>query len=695
MGPVNETRPGVTPLWTPGPARQQASQLRRFLDRHHFDTYETAWEWSVSPATAGTFWRSIAAEFAIRWRAEPRADLRMSGTGVAGATWFEGGALNYAERALQPPATGPGASSTDQSAPATRPGATPTGPGATAVIGRSQTRADVAMTWADLTDLTSRIRAGLLSAGVRAGDRVAAYLPNIPETLAAMLAAASLGAVWTCCAPEMGVTGVLDRLAQVKPVVLLAVDGYRYGARRIDRREQSEAVRAGLPSLTRAVWFSYLDPDASPPAGWSSWADFISSEGPMEFAPVGFDHPLYVLYSSGTTGQPKAIIHRHGGILLEHAKALGLHFDIGPGDRFFWFTTTGWMMWNFCVSGLVAGSAVVTFDGDPSWPAPDALWQVMAETGTTCGGVGAGYLVASMKSGVHPGRDHDLSQLKTLGSTGSPLPAAAAEWVYREVASDVLLASFSGGTDVCTGFVGGSPLHPVWAGEISCRCLGASVEVFDDEGQPVVDQEGELVLTEPLPSMPVGFWADPDGSRYRAAYFERFPGVWAHGDRALLTDRGTCIVTGRSDGTLNRGGVRMGTAEFYSVVETFDEIADSLIVHLEDPGGGPGELWLFLVTVGDPLPDLEDRLRAALRRDLSPRYVPDRIEVVAEIPRTLSGKRLEVPVKRILNGVSPDEALTLASVANPDSLGPFATLASSRSDNTRSGQEGQGQPAQT
>jgi acetoacetyl-CoA synthetase len=578
---------------------------------------------------------------------------------VTGVRWFPGATCNYAERALQPPG----------------------GLDAPAVIARSQTRPGQELSWRQLIELTGRVRAGLRRAGVGSGDRVAGYLPNVPEALAAMLATASLGAIWTCCAPEMGVAGVLDRLAQVDPSVLVAVDGYRYGSRAVDRRGESEAIRTGLTSLTTAVWLPYLDPSAGAGPGWTSWDDLAAEPAPMEFEGVGFDHPLYVLFSSGTTGKPKPIIHGHGGILLEHAKALGFHFDAGPEDRLFWYTTTGWMMWNFCVSGLLTGSAVVLVDGDPSWPEPGALFATMAETGTTIGGVGAGYLVAGMKAGIHPGRDHDLAALTTLGATGSPLPAAAAEWVYREVAPAVMLASFSGGTDVCTGFVGTSPLHPVWAGEISCRCLGAAVEVFDDSGRAVVDQEGELVLTQPLPSMPVGFWGDPGDKRYRSAYFERFPGVWAHGDRATLTSRGTVIITGRSDGTLNRGGIRMGTAEFYAVVEGFDDVADSLVVHLDDAGGGPGELWLFVVT-SRPAPDLEPQLRAALRRDLSPRHVPDRVVIVPAIPRTLSGKKLEVPLKRILTGVPVADALALASVDKPESLQPFISLAEKRAAST-------------
>ena len=453
--------------------------------------------------------------------------------------------------------------------------------------------------------------------------------------------------------------------------------------RRLPRR--LEATNRGVAAVG-----SRLPPprlaEATPPAGWTTWDELTAADGPLEHEPVAFDHPLYVLYSSGTTGRPKAIVHGHGGILVEHAKALAYHFDLGPADRFFWYSTTGWMMWNFCVSGLLTGSTVVLFDGDPAWPAPDALWGLMAEAGVTCGGVGAGYLVASMRAGLRPGEAHDLAGLATLGSTGSPLPAAAARWTYDAVGRDLMLASFSGGTDVCTGFVGGSPLHPVWAGEISCRCLGAPVAVVDGAGRPVVGREGELVLTGPMPSMPVGFWGDADGSRYRAAYFEAFPGLWAHGDRATLTERGTVAITGRSDGTLNRGGVRMGTAELYAVVEAEDGVEDSLVVHLDDPAGGPGEIWLFVVEApGGDHEELAGRLRSALRRDLSPRHVPDGIVAVPTVPRTLTGKKLEVPVKRILSGTPLHEALAVASVADPASLEPYEAWARERADAPGSG----------
>jgi len=614
--------------------------------------------WSVAAGTAGEFWRGMADYAGVSWRRPPAADLEAAPDRVTGYRWFRDGQLNYAERALTPP---------------------PGGNGSVAVVARSQTRPAGELTWSGLSDLVARVRAGLLAADVGAGDRVAGYLPNIPEALAAMLACATIGAIWTCCAPEMGVTGVVDRLSQVEPVLLLSVDGYRYGDRSVDRRAEAESIRRQLPSVRKAVWAPYLEAADRTPPGWENWADFVANIGPLEFTALDFDHPLYILFSSGTTGKPKPIVHGHGGILLEHAKALRLHFDLGPRDRFFWFSTTGWMMWNFCVSGLLAGSAVVLFDGDPNWPAAGSLWGLMESTGTTCGGLGASYLVANMKAGLRPSVSYDLGSLKTLGSTGSPLPASAAEWVYSAVGDDLMLASFSGGTDICTGFVGTSPLHPVWAGEISCPCLGAKAEVFDDDGRPVVGREGELVLTAALPSMPVCFWAD-DGSRYRAAYFDRFPGVWAHGDRAVLTDRGTFVITGRSDGTLNRGGVRMGTAEFYSVVEGFPDVVDSLVVHLDDPAGGPGELWLFVVEQrgGAESERLAEEIKAALRRELSPRHVPDRVIKVTAVPRTLSGKKLEVPVKRLLSGTPLDDALALAAVANPESLEPFLHLREER-----------------
>lgn len=650
---------GPEVLWEASPQAKQSSRLGRWCEDNGFASYDEAWRWSVAPGTRGEFWAAMARWLAIDWAQAPSEAVVAEPGAVTGYRWFPGGRLNYAQHALRPP---------------------PAGPAALAVIAVSQSRPVLELSWADLADLVGRARAALMEAGVGPGDTVAGYVPNVHEALVTMLACASLGALWASCAPEMGFTAALERLAQLRPVVLLAVDGYRYGAKAVPRREESRALRRSLLSVRKAVWLAYLEPGEPAPPGWSAWDEAVACPGELSFEAVPFDHPLYALFSSGTTGKPKAIVHGHGGMLLEHGKALGLHFDVGPGQRFFWFSTTGWMMWNFCVSSLLVGATTVLFDGDPTWPERGSLWDMMATTAVTGGGTSAAYLVACMKNGLRPGRDYDLSRLRVLGSTGSPLPAAAARWAYTEVGDDFMLGSFSGGTDVCTGFAGPSPLHPVWGGEISCRCLGAPVDVFSDEGEPVRGQEGELVLTGPLPSMPVRFWGD-DGTRYREAYFERFPGTWAHGDRALLTGRGSLVITGRSDGTLKRGGVRMGTAEFYAVVEAVPAVKDSLVVHLEDPAGGPGEIWLFLVvdSGGDMGAEVvEEEARRRLRHHLSARHVPDQVRVVAAIPRTLSGKKLEVPVKRLLCGAPIGEVVDISAVANPQSLEAFEEMAYQR-----------------
>ena len=678
-----------TVVWTPPADIREHSRIGdylRYLERERglsFDDYHALWQWSVSDLSG--FWGSIWDYFGVGDQLRDRAIRDADGAGrpaydavlgsdtMPGARWFTGARLNYAEHMLRNlPESGP------------------------VVLGRSQTRAPVDLTAAELRAAVARTRAGLQGLGVGRGDRVAAYLPNIPEALVLLLATASLGAVFSSCAPEFGTRSVVDRWSQIEPTVLVAVDGYRYGAKEVDRTGEVAAIRAALPKLQHVVVLAYLSaeraagiPDAL------AWDDLLAGSGPrgaaaaangatdvadLVFEPVPFDHPLYVLYSSGTTGLPKPIVHGHGGILLEHLKVLALHFDLGPGDRFFWFSTTGWMMWNALVSGLAVGAAVVLVDGDPGYPDLGSLWRLADGAGVTFFGTSAPFLMACRKADLRPSELADLSRIRGLGSTGAPLPPEGFTWVYENVNPTLLLQSFSGGTDLCTGFVGGSPLLPVYAGELACPCLGAAVAAYDPSGHKVVGQLGELVIERPMPSMPVGFWGDPDGSRYRAAYFDDFPGVWRHGDWVEITPRGSCVITGRSDATLKRGGVRMGTAEFYSVVEGLPEIADSLVVHLEESATGPEELLLFVVLAEGARLDesLRARLAAELRRNLSPRHVPDEIVAVAGVPRTLSGKKLEVPVKRILEGRPAAEAASAGALTDPRALEAFEHFAQDR-----------------
>jgi acetoacetyl-CoA synthetase len=644
-------------LWAPPSDIRDHSRIGAYLrwlsDERGLDfaDYAALWQWSVDDLPA--FWRSIWDYFDVVATTAPSGTL--PDARMPGAEWFPGARLNYAENVLR------------------MPGIRDDEP---AVIAYSQTRAPVTLTAAALRDEVRRVRAGLKRLGVAAGDRVAGYAPNIPETYVLMLATASLGALFSSCAPEFGTRSVVDRWRQIQPKVLVAVDGYRYGDKPVDRTGEVAAIQEALPSLEHTVVLSYLDGSRSD--GWASLA--APTDEPMSFEPLPFDHPLYVLFSSGTTGLPKPIVHGHGGILIEHLKMLALHHDLGPGDRFFWFSTTGWMMWNYLASGPAVGAAIVLFDGNPASPDLGELWRIAAASGMTYFGTSAPFLLSCRKADLVPREIADLSKLRGVGSTGAPLPPEGFRWVYEAVGADLLLASASGGTDVCTAFVGGVPLLPVHAGEISCRCLGARLEAFGPEGRPVVGELGELVITAPMPSMPVGFWDDEDGKRYREAYFDVYPGVWRHGDWITIDEHGGLVITGRSDATLNRGGVRLGTAEFYSVVEGLDEVVDSVVVHLEDAAGGAGELLLFVV-LSDGL-ELDDALRARIARELrtalSPRHVPDEIFQVRAVPRTLSGKKLEVPVKRILTGTPVESAAAKGALVNPESLTAFERLAKER-----------------
>jgi acetoacetyl-CoA synthetase len=568
--------------------------------------------------------------------------------------WFEGATLNFSEHALRLRGRG------DDDV---------------VVVGRSQTRAEMTVTAAELRAQVARVRGGLAALGVSRGDRVAAYVSNIPEALVAFLATVGLGAIWSSCSPELGVRSVVDRFGQIAPKVLIAVDGYRFGSRVIVRHDEVRAIAAALPSVEQVVLIPHLEEGPAGHEGDALGWDRLAAGAPVPIRPVPFDHPLAILYSSGTTGPPKPIVHGHGGLLLEHLKLLGLHTDLGPGDRFFWFTTTSWMMWNYLTSGLLVGSTIVLFDGDPASPDLGCLWELAQDTGVTYFGAGAPYFMACRKAGLQPAATFDLRALRGVGSTASPLPTAGFEWIDEAVARGVAVGSVSGGTDVCTGFVGPSPLVPVWSGEISCRMLGAAIAAYDEAGHEVVGERGELVITRPLPSMPLGFWGDDDGSRYRASYLEHYPGVWRHGDWITITERGSCLISGRSDATLNRGGVRLGTADFYGVVEELPQVRDSLVVHLDDDEG-TGELLLFVVLAPDATLDDELRREIArrLRAQLSPRHVPDDVFAVSAIPRTHSGKKLEVPVKRILLGAAPDEVASRGALQDPSALDEYARL---------------------
>jgi acetoacetyl-CoA synthetase len=610
--------------------------------------YHDLWRWSVGDPAA--FWGSLWEYFAVLGERGERPVL--AGGPMPGVTWFPGATLNYARNALRTALTDP-----------TR----------IAVIGRDEEGELAALTYAELAAEVARVRAGLAALGVARGDRVAAFLPNIPAAVIGLLATASLGAIWSSCSPDFGPHSVIDRFAQITPKVLLATGRYRYGGKDFDRRPSVAAIAAALPGLAAVVMVDVPGEASATPGITTVPFESLPGAPAAEFEDVPFGHPLWVLYSSGTTGLPKAIVHSHGGIVLEHLKALCLQQDLGAGDVFFWYTTTGWMMWNYLAGGLLAGAAIVTYDGSAIHPGTDALWRLAAATGVTYFGTGAPYLMACAKAGLSPGREQDLAALRGIGSTGSPLPPEGFRWVYERVGTAPQLGSFSGGTDLCTGFVGPCPLLPVRAGVIAGRCLGARVEAYDAEGRPVTGQVGELVITVPMPSMPTGFWNDPGGERYRASYFADYPGVWRHGDWITMLPDGGCIIFGRSDATLNRGGVRMGTSEFYRVVEQLPEIADSLVV---DTGqlGADGRLVLYVVPApGYQLDDeLIARLKTALRTQLSPRHVPDEIHQVPGVPRTLSGKKLEVPVRRILLGTPVTEAADPDALANPEVLALFA-----------------------
>ncbi|MET8576389.1 acetoacetate--CoA ligase [Streptomyces sp. NPDC005012] len=647
------------PLWQPTPERAAEARITRFqawAARHHGAPAEGGYpalhRWSVEELE--TFWTAVTEWFDVRFSTPPTGVL--TDRSMPGATWFPGATLNYAEHALR--------------AAAER-------PDDPALLHVDESQDPRTVTWSELNRQVGSLAAELRALGVRPGDRVSGYLPNVPQAVVALLATAAVGGVWTSCAPDFGARSVLDRFQQVEPVVLFAVDGYRYGGKEHDRRETVAELRRELPTLRAVVHIPLLGTDA--PEGALDWSALTSAETEPVFEQVPFDHPLWVLYSSGTTGLPKAIVQSQGGILVEHLKQLGLHCDLGPEDRFFWYTSTGWMMWNFLVSGLLTGTTVVLYDGSPGYPDTGAQWRIAELTGATLYGTSAAYVMACRKAGVHPGRDHDLSRIGCVATTGSPLPPDGFRWLHDEVREDLWIASVSGGTDVCSCFAGAVPTLPVHIGELQAAGLGTDLQSWDPSGNPLVDEVGELVVTNPMPSMPVRFWNDPDGSRYHDSYFDTYPGVWRHGDWITITSRGSVVIHGRSDSTLNRQGVRMGSADIYEAVERLPEIKESLVIGVEQPDGG---YWMPLfvhLAPGAVLDDaLVDKVRRTIREQLSPRHVPDEIIEVPGVPHTLTGKRIEVPVKRLLQGVSMEKAVNPGSIDDVGLLAFYEELARKR-----------------
>ena len=651
-----------TLLWQPSPELLSDSHLARYMDwltqekGLHFGHYRDLWKWSTDHIE--DFWQSQWEYFQIISHAPYMSVL--SGAGMPDYKWFEGATLNYAEHIFRQKT-------------AARP----------AILFQNERQPLIEMSWAELERQTAALSRFLKSCGVQKGDRVAAYLPNSPHAIVAVLATMCIGAVWSSCSPDFGAASVADRLVQIQPKVLITVDGYSYGGKSFDKRDTLRELCSFLPSVEKVIFIPYLNENASLEVEKEvvNWDSIIASHSippiPNPQSPVPFSHPLWILYSSGTTGVPKAITHSHGGNLLEHLKYLHFHNDIRPGERFFWYSTTGWMMWNFTLAALLAGATIVLYDGSPGYPDLNVLWELAEKAPIHHFGTSAPYLVSCMKAGLSPKTKFDLKNLRSIGSTGSPLPPEAFGWVYENIKSDVWLSSMAGGTDVCTAWVGGNPLLPVYQGEIQCRCLGCAMESWDENGQPVpVGEVGEMVVTKPMPSMPVFFWNDPDGSKYRNSYFDTYPGVWRHGDWLKITERDSLVILGRSDATLNRQGVRIGTAEIYRCLDKIPEIKDSLIINLERADGSDWMPLFVALAPGAALDnDLKNRIRSALRAAYSPRHVPDDILEIADVPYTISGKKMETPVKKILQRKPLDKAFNRDSMRNPEAMDYFIALA--------------------
>lgn len=635
-------------LWKPDQDTIENANLTRYLKWlekegiGNFDNYQDLWEWSVN--NIEDFWESLWKYFSIK--SYSQYDAVLKGDKMPFYNWFPGATLNFAEHVfLQYNDNNP------------------------ALIYKKEDAPLLEISWKQLKQQVANFRHYLKNTGVTKGDRVVAYLPNCPQAVIGFLAANSLGAIWSSCSPDFGTNSVIDRFAQIEPKILIAIDGYQYGGKKFSRFDVVEDLRKALPTLKDVVVIPHLSKDIA--TGATNWEKIVSSENAhdIEFTPVEFEHPIWVLYSSGTTGIPKAITHGHGGILLEHLKYLTFHNDIKPGERCFWYTTTGWMMWNYIIGSLLCGGTVVLYDGSPAYPDMNGLWKFAEEAGITHFGTSAGYVVANMKAETHPGKDFDLSALRSIGSTGSPLPPEGFDWLYDEIKKDLWLTSISGGTDVCSAFVGGNPMWPVYSGEIQCRALGCSLEAYNEDGKPVLDEVGEMVITKPMPSMPVFFWNDENKKRYKESYFEMFSGIWRHGDWTRITPRQGIVIYGRSDATLNRGGVRIGTSEIYRAVDKIAEVKDSIIVCIEKE---KGEYYmpLFIVPAeGEVLTEeLKRKINKTIKEDYSPRHIPDEIIAVPDIPYTISGKKVETPVKKILMGKDTSKSLNADALRNPASL---------------------------
>ena len=646
-------------LWKPSLQWKEESNINQYIQwlHEHYgvvcNDYDELWKWSVE--NVEEFWKSIARYFNVIWH-QPYEQV-VSNDGMPYTKWFEGGQLNYAEHIFRN-------ASDDQ----------------TAILFQSEKHPLKSIQWKELKEKTAALQAFFLEQGVLPGDRIVAYLPNIPEATIALLAAMSIGAIWRSCSPDFGGDSVVERFQQVAPKILIVADGYWYNGKCFDRTSVIEEISVAIPSIEKVILISYVQSTTAIKKEEKNvvlWSKVVTTANKgLRFIPVPFAHPIWILYSSGTTGKPKAITHSHGGVLLEHYKYLTFHNDVRPGEKFFWFTTTGWMMWNYVHAALLTGAAIVLYDGSPGYPDLNVLWQLAEKAGLHHFGTSAPYIMACKKAGILPGESHNLSSLRSISSTGSPLPPEGFDYVYNNIKKDVWLCSMSGGTDVCTAFVGGCPLLPVYEGEIQCRALGCDLSAWDEKGNDIKEEVGEMVIKQPMPSMPVFFWNDEKFEKYEASYFDVYPDVWRHGDWVKITRRNGIVISGRSDATLNRQGVRIGTAEIYRAIDTISTIKDSLIVNIELPHGGD-YMPLFVIMKENVVltEDIKTQIKTALKSAYSPRHVPDEIIAVNDIPYTISGKKMETPVKKILMHMPLEKSINTGSVKNPESLNFFKSFA--------------------